>query len=84
MQRSKTAPRLPAGTVIAAVVSGAMIAQHVAGKATRDTLVLSRFGVEGLPAMMAVSALASLVPALWISRMMVPHSPEAGAHRVSS
>jgi ATP:ADP antiporter, AAA family len=52
-----------------------MIAQQVAGKATRDALFLSSFSVKTLPAMMAVSAVLSLVAALWLSRMMLRHTP---------
>jgi ATP/ADP translocase len=52
-----------------------VIAQQVAGKATRDALYLSSFRVETLPAMMAVSALLSLVAALWLSRMIMRHTP---------
>jgi AAA family ATP:ADP antiporter len=52
-----------------------MIAQQVAGKATRDALYLSSFSVRTLPAMMAVSAVVSLVAALWLSRLMLRHTP---------
>lgn len=61
--------------MVAAVASASMIAQQVAGKATRDALFLSNFGVKALPAMMAVSAVASLLVVLWISRMMKRHAP---------
>ena len=60
---------------MAVVASAAMVAQQVAGKATRDALFLSSFGVKTLPAMMGVSALASIVVALWLSRMMLRHTP---------
>ena len=52
-----------------------MIAQQVAGKATRDAFYLSTFDVETLPVMMAASAVVSLIAVLWLSRMMVRHSP---------
>jgi ATP:ADP antiporter, AAA family len=52
-----------------------MIAQQVAGKATRDALFLSTFSVKVLPAMMAGSAVFSLFAVLWLSRMMLRHSP---------
>ena len=52
-----------------------MIAQQVAGKATRDALFLSSFRVEDLPAMIVVSAVVSLFAVLWLSRMMVRHTP---------
>lgn len=41
-----------------------MIAQQVAGKATRDALFLTQFDVRRLPGMMIVSALISFVAAL--------------------
>lgn len=52
-----------------------MIAQQVAGKAVRDALFLSSFRVEDLPAMIVASAVVSLFAALWLSRLMVRHSP---------
>jgi AAA family ATP:ADP antiporter len=67
--------RLPAGARSAAIASGAMIAQQVAGKAARDAFFLSSFRVEDLPAMMAASALVSLFAALGLSRLMVRYSP---------
>jgi ATP:ADP antiporter, AAA family len=67
--------RLPPGARVATVASAAMIAQQVAGKATRDALFLSNFSVRLLPAMMAGSAVFSLVAVLWLSRMMLRHSP---------
>lgn len=70
------APRLlPLGTRVAAVASGAMIAQQVAGKAARDALFLSNFKVEHLPGMIAASAVVSLFAVLWLSRLMVRHTP---------
>jgi hypothetical protein len=53
-----------------------MIAQQVAGKATRDTLYLVSFDVTTLPAMMAISALISVLAALWLSKLMLRHSPQ--------
>jgi MFS family permease len=52
-----------------------MVAQQVAGKATRDALFLSNFSVKALPAMMGLSAVASIVVVLWLSRMMLRHTP---------
>lgn len=52
-----------------------MIGAQVAGKAARDTLFLSSFDVSALPYMMAASAAVSLVAVLWLSRMIVRHSP---------
>jgi AAA family ATP:ADP antiporter len=66
---------VPAGAGVAVIASVAMIAQQVAGKATRDALFLSNFSVKTLPSMMAVSAVISLVAVLWLSRMMLRHTP---------
>src|SRR5947209_3036802 len=52
-----------------------MIAQQVAGKAARDALFLSSFDVRHLPVMIAASAVASLFAVLWLSRMMMRHTP---------
>lgn len=52
-----------------------MIAQQVAGKATRDAFFLATFTVERLPAMIVASAVVSLFAVLWLSRMMVRHTP---------
>jgi hypothetical protein len=73
--REVKSTKLPAGTTIAAVASGAMIAQQVAGKAARDAIFLSSFRVEHLPIMIAASAVASLGGALLLSRFMVRHAP---------
>jgi hypothetical protein len=67
---------LPAGAASLAIASAAMIAQQVAGKATRDALYLTSFDVTTLPAMMAISAVLSIFAVLWLSRMILRHSPE--------
>jgi ATP:ADP antiporter, AAA family len=67
--------RLPTGARVAAVASGAMIAQQVAGKAARDALFLSNFSVKALPLVMGLSAVASLFVTLWFSRMMLRLTP---------
>lgn len=67
---------LPAGAWVIAVASAAMIAQQVAGKATRDALFLTSFDVTSLPWMMAASAVLSIFAVLWLSKMIVRHSPE--------
>ena len=43
-----------------------MIAQHIAGKATRDALFLTYFDVSQLPKVMMVSALVSIAAVLMI------------------
>jgi len=67
---------VPAGAVAIAVASAAMIAQQVAGKATRDALYLTSFDVTSLPLMMAGSAVLSIFSVLWLSKMLLRHSPE--------
>lgn len=59
----------------AAIASGSLVAQHVAGKATRDTLFLSHFGLGLLPAAMIGAALVSSVAVLGISRALGKYGP---------
>ncbi|MDB5218561.1 MAG: putative rane protein [Myxococcaceae bacterium] len=59
----------------AAVASASLVAQHVAGKATRDTLFLSHFGLELLPAAMIGAALVSSVAVVGISRALGKYGP---------
>jgi hypothetical protein len=59
----------------AAVASGSLIAQHVAGKATRDTLFLTSFGLDLLPAAMIGAAVASSIAVLGISRVLTRYGP---------
>ncbi|WP_437631888.1 hypothetical protein [Sorangium sp. So ce854] len=61
--------------LIAAIASGAMIAQQVAGRATRDALFLASFGAAGVPKVMAVGAAMSFAAVLLISRALLQHSP---------
>jgi hypothetical protein len=61
--------------VIAALSAGVMMAQLVAGKATRDTLFLSAFGARGLPRVMIAAAVLALVAVLASGRLMVRFSP---------
>jgi len=68
-------PQLPTGARVAAIASAAMIAQQVAGKATRDAFYLSNFNVTTLPPVMGASAVVSLVAALWLSRMLSRFTP---------
>ena len=59
------------------VAAGALVAQQVAGRATRDALFLSTFHVSSLPLAMIASALVS---ALAVSRLLGrPRPPLAGA-----
>lgn len=59
----------------AAATSLAIIAQQVAGKAIRDALFLSSFGVTSLPLMLAAGAVLSLIASLLLARSLLRHSP---------
>jgi AAA family ATP:ADP antiporter len=73
--RGTMEPRLPSRARVAAIASAAMIAQQVAGKATRDALYLSNFSATTLPPVMGVSAVVSLFAALWLSRILMRYTP---------
>ncbi|WP_437672922.1 hypothetical protein [Sorangium sp. So ce131] len=62
-------------TLIAAIASGAMIAQQVAGRATRDALFLASFGAAGVPRAMAAGAVLSFSAVLLLSRALLRFSP---------
>ncbi len=64
-----------ADVTVAMIGSGALIAQQVGGKATRDALFLSTFDITALPIMLSVSALFSIIIVLWVSRTMARSSP---------
>ncbi len=59
----------------AAIASGALVAQHVAGKATRDTLFLTHFGLGLLPAAMIAAAVLSSIALVGISRALGKYGP---------
>lgn len=59
----------------ATLASGALVAQMVAGKATRDTLFLSEFGIGLLPAAMIGAALVSFVAVVAVSRALSRYGP---------
>ncbi|WP_437502876.1 hypothetical protein [Sorangium sp. So ce1099] len=61
--------------LIAAVASGAMIAQQVAGRATRDALFLASFGAADVPKVMAAGAALSFAAVLLLSRALLQLSP---------
>ena len=52
-----------------------MIAQHIAGKATRDALFLTYFDVAQLPVMMMASAGISVAAVLLMSRLLTRFGP---------
>ena len=57
------------------VAAGALVAQQVAGKATRDALFLSTFHVSSLPLAMIASALVSALAVLGFSAALTRRSP---------
>ncbi|WP_437925536.1 hypothetical protein WMF37_41815 [Sorangium sp. So ce291] len=61
--------------LIASIASGAMIAQQVAGRATRDALFLASFGAADVPKVMAAGAALSFAAVLLISRALLQLSP---------
>lgn len=63
------------GAQVAAFTSMLLIAQQVAGKATRDALFLSTFHTSQLPLAMAAGAVLSLLAVYWVSQLMVRHAP---------
>src|SRR5438477_445835 len=67
---------LPRRAVSAAMVAaGALIAQQVAGRATRDALFLSTFRVSSLPLVMIAAAVASGAAVLAFSAALARRSP---------
>src|SRR5438477_4304433 len=67
---------LPRRAVSAAMVAaGALIAQQVAGRATRDALFLSTFRVSSLPLVMIAAAVASGAAVLAFSAALSRRSP---------
>ncbi|WP_438039225.1 hypothetical protein [Sorangium sp. So ce128] len=61
--------------LLAAIASGAMIAQQVAGRATRDALFLASFGAADVPKVMAVGAALSFGAVVLLSRALLQLSP---------
>ena len=61
--------------VAGAIAAGAMIAQHVVGKATRDALFLSHFAVARLPIAMAASSVFSAAVVLILARTIARFGP---------
>jgi hypothetical protein len=59
----------------ATAASAAMVAFQLAGKATRDALYLSTFGVVALPRMVIVAAALSALVALALSRVLARVGP---------
>jgi len=62
-------------TSAAMLAATLMIAQHIAGKATRDTLFLTAFDINHLPMMMMVAAAVSVGSVLMMSRLLARYGP---------
>lgn len=65
----------PAALGFALFAATTMIAQQVAGKATRDALFLSNFDVTNLPKVVIAAAIASMAGVLLMSRLLSRISP---------
>ncbi len=66
----------PSPAVRSAILAvGILVAQQVAGKATRDALFLSQFNITALPLAAAASAILSLVAVLAFARGMARLTP---------
>ncbi len=61
--------------IAATVASTAMVAFQLAGKATRDALYLSTFGIGSLPRMVIVAALLSALMTIALSRVLARLGP---------
>jgi AAA family ATP:ADP antiporter len=61
--------------IFALIAATTMIAQQVAGKATRDALFLSNFDVTNLPKVVIAAAIASITGVLIMSRLLSKISP---------
>jgi ATP/ADP translocase len=62
-------------TVVAIAAVATLIAQHIAGKATRDALFLTYFPIERLPLAMMISAILSIAGVLLMSRLLARFGP---------
>jgi hypothetical protein len=60
---------------IATITALVVVAAFVAGKAARDAILLSRFGVESLPIFIGISAVISLPIILVAGRLMARFGP---------
>ena len=62
-------------TAFALATATVIIAQQVAGKATRDALFLSHFDITQLPKFLIVAAVLSMAAVLLTSRLLVIFGP---------
>jgi ATP/ADP translocase len=68
-------PDRRAAVIAGMVAAGALIAQQVAGRATRDTLFLSSFSVTSLPYVMIAAAVVSAAAVMAFSAALSRRSP---------
>src|SRR4030095_9161925 len=61
--------RIDSMMVLATLGATALMASHVAAKATRDAFFLSRFGVTALPIMVIAASLVSIVVSVMTPRL---------------
>src|SRR5262245_26090008 len=59
----------------ATVTAAAMIAYHVGGKATRDAMFLSSFGVKALPSIMVATAALAILLSVLATRVFLRWGP---------
>ena len=67
--------RNQANLKIAVISAAAMITHQVAGKATRDALFLSAFGISALPKMFIVAAMFSIATGLLFAHILRVSEP---------
>src|SRR5258708_23416052 len=75
MESATRSSRQRRGVVAAMVAAGALIAQQVAGRATRDALFLSTFHVSSLPLVMIAAAVLSALAVLAFSAALSRRPP---------
>lgn len=75
MAAQRSQDNTPLLTAVAMTAAMLMIAQHIAGKATRDALFLTYFDVARLPLMMMVSAGISVAAVLLMSHLLTRFGP---------
>lgn len=73
--KGEAPPEGAGGVWAAAIASGSLIALIVAGKATRDTLFLTHFGLQLLPAAMIGAAIVSSVAVVGMARALTRYGP---------
>ncbi len=73
--KGEAPPEGGGGVWAAAIASGSLVALIVAGKATRDTLFLTHFGLQLLPAAMIGAAIVSSLAVVGMARALTRYGP---------